>query len=559
MPEPKRLRRTCSLAARASLAVAAAAVWALPASPATAHTSKPHPFKEASIALENHRDARTTIFVGHDGEAYTHILGGTIRARFRLKAKVKLRHRIMGFVVTTGDPSNEDMLPDNVKGAEGQLDQRKLNRLTDFEMDTATALSTGIWGSSPTTPQDIIGRCNNTFSQLPESERPLAPIELTIHAGFSAAKRRRFDQAGEGWLAGSEGRPGIAHTTLPVTIICQGFRTATLPPPPPPRAGNTLHSVDLTVSQQGASCPKHVTVTAYANYRWPAKSRMRLALPGGRQKMRMVQTKKVTFAGKTFHRAEATFKYTLDPGQKTFKLTVDRGDKVHSESVEITCPAFKVTSAWLKYEVEDKTGCPKKVKETATYHTTRPGWVRHEIRMAGGLVVSSAKLTSKRVGGKYTATATRTLTVNEIDREFMADAIGQSANSGWMPLRIECPNSTGDLKTPPKRQSRKPAAAKPDLKTAPKTSDSARERARRAAEKRRKAREAAANAEKRRKAREARARAERLRKAKERRAMLKRRKEQAKTGEREPTRLKRRGQSGRKSANSGRARVMGLR
>jgi len=213
----------------------------------------------------------------------------------------------------------------------------------------------------------------------------------------------------------------------------------------PPRAANKLHSVDLKVMQNGERCPKDVTVTAFANYTWATSSRMRLSVDGGVPKFRVAKTHKVTFAGKSWHRAEATFKYKLDPGQKTFKLTVDGGEETHTETVEIECPNFKILSAWLTYEVAKTNTCPKQVVERATFYTTRPGWVNHEIKHQGGLVVSKGKLTAKREGDKYVATAVRTLTMNEIDAQFMADAVGDPANSGWVPLKVECPKLAGDF------------------------------------------------------------------------------------------------------------------
>lgn len=411
-----------------------------------AHSSKPHPFKEASISLENLHNAQTTLRVGHDGEKYTHIEDSDVVARFRLKAKVKSGHRIVGFVLTTGDPENKGLLTTDVIAAEKRLWQRKFNSIANFRMDVQTALKTGVWGSTPVSVADVIARCNDAFPNLPVEKQTLSlPVVLTIHAGFSATKRRGLHQAGDHWFEGGKGRPGIAHTTLPVSIICMGNSEPRSAELPPPRAGNTLYSIALDVSPHGDRCPKAVTVKAYADYRWPAKSRMRLLVDNSLPKVRIVETKKVTFAGKTFHRAEAQFQYKLDPGQKTFKLKVDGGEKSSSKTIDINCPPFKVTSAWLKYEVEDKPTCPKKVKEIATFHTTRPGWVKHEIRMQGGLVVSSGKLTSKRLGDKYFATAVRNLTMNAIDKEFIADAVDYPANSGWVPLKVDCLKLSGDF------------------------------------------------------------------------------------------------------------------
>jgi len=441
----------------AATAMGAAAMLAVNATGAYAHSSVTDPFKHASISFvsagagragpSGHRDdGATTVRVIHDGSSYT-ALEGNISAVFNIKAKVKVNRRITGFTVTTGDPTNEHMLPENVMGVNnGDVNTKKLDRDVTFILDANTAIATGSWGSEPTTVQDVIDTCNAKFDELPAEDQTAGQVELTIHAGFAAGKRSRLTQAGEGWMRDSDYRPAVAHTTLPVNIVCAGNPEPRTAETPPPRAKPKAVSIDLKVDQHGERCPKDVTVTAYADYKSPAKSRMRMTVSGVRPKFRFAKTRKVTFAGKTFHRAEAQFKYKLDPGQKTFTLTVDgKKGKSHTETVEIKCPPFKVTSAWLKYEVEQTPTCPKMVTETATFHTTRPGWVNHEIRMKGGLVVSSGKLTSKREGDKYVATAVRKLTMNAIDSEFMADAVDYPANSGWVPLRVKCLDIAGDF------------------------------------------------------------------------------------------------------------------
>ncbi len=441
---------------------------------AQAQTSTPEPFKEASVTFETGLDGRAdanaaprndraaTLVVGHDGDQYN-ALAGSVTARFRLEAKVKAGHRIYGWVLTTGDPNlrallTEDGLGAGTIGNSENVRTRKLDETVTFTMDPAVAANTGFGGGgiSLTRVQDMITACNNRFSEPPEDDEIIDQRQMTVRAGFAAGKRSAstggpgydfgMDTNGIWYDQNATGNPAIAETTFPVNIVCAGedFRSADAPNPP--RAGNELYSVDLMVDQHGQSCPKDVTVTAYADYRWPATSAMRMQVNGGYTRTRFAKTRKVTFAGKTFHRAERQFKYKLDPGQRSFTLTVDgKNGKTRTKTVEIQCPAFKVTSAWLDYKVEDTPDCPMKVTETATFHTTRPGWVKHEIRMKGGLVVSSGKLTSKRKGNTYVATAVRQLTMNEIDSEFMADAIGQSANSGWVPLKTECPGVGGEI------------------------------------------------------------------------------------------------------------------
>lgn len=439
-------------------AIASTAIICLFPELVTAHSAKPHPFKTVSINFESaetgragpgdHRNGEAaSVRVIHNGATYTRV-EGNISAVFRLKAKVKARRRVVSWIVTTGDPANERFLPENLIGAIGFPDKRKVNIAAGFVMDANRAVSSGSWGSDPMTVQKIVDSCNAAFSQLPAEDEIIDQFELTIHAGFAAAKRRSLRQAGDNdrdWLTDSEGRPGIAHTTLPVNIVCAGHQEDRSADVTPPRAGNELYSIDFKVEQHGESCPKDVTVTAYADYRWPATSRMQMRVNGGAPKMRIGKTRKVTFAGKTFHRAERQFKYKLDPGQRTFTLNVDGKAKTKSKTIEIKCPPFKVLSVWLDYDVEDTPDCPKKVAEKATFRTTRPGWVDYEIRMKGGLVVSSGRLTSKRKGNEYVAIATRDLTMSAIDTEFIADAVDFSANSGWVPLRLECLDLAGEI------------------------------------------------------------------------------------------------------------------
>ena len=231
--------------------------------------------------------------------------------------------------------------------------------------------------------------------------------------------------------------------TFTVTVVCDAFpKKAELPPPP--RATPKPVAVDLTVTQRGSTCPKTVTATAYADYLSPrTKARLRLSVGNGFPKIRVVKTRKVEAFGKTWHRAQADFNFTLDPGQKTFKLRVDGNEASKTKTVTIDCPPFEVTSAWLKYEVAKTDRCPRKVIETATFKTTRPGWVDYAIKRDNGAVMAEGRLTATRQGNGYAATAMRELTVGEIDAQFMADVKNRPANSGWVPLKIGCMDVLG--------------------------------------------------------------------------------------------------------------------
>ena len=128
----------------------------------------------------------------------------------------------------------------------------------------------------------------------------------------------------------------------------------------------------------------------------------------------------------------------LDPGTSKFRLWIDGWGKTPWQMINVECPPFEVISAWLKYDVEDKATCPKKVIETATFHATQPGDVPYEIKHDGGLVVSQGKVEAKRQGDQYIATAVRKLTIGEFDGQFMADVKNSPANSGWERLKIDC-------------------------------------------------------------------------------------------------------------------------
>jgi hypothetical protein len=128
----------------------------------------------------------------------------------------------------------------------------------------------------------------------------------------------------------------------------------------------------------------------------------------------------------------------LDAGNHKFRLWISDWGKTPWWTVDVDCPPFRVTSAWLKYDVEDKATCPKEVVETATFHTNQPGEVPYEIKHHGGLVVSKGKVEAEPKGGKYVATAVRKLTLGPVDAQFMADVKNSPANSGWVPLKIDC-------------------------------------------------------------------------------------------------------------------------
>jgi hypothetical protein len=130
----------------------------------------------------------------------------------------------------------------------------------------------------------------------------------------------------------------------------------------------------------------------------------------------------------------------LDPGTRRFRLWIDGWGKTPWRQVEVDCPPFKVISAWLKYDVEDKDTCPKRVAETATFKATRPGQAPFQIKTAGGLVVHSGAAVFEREGMGYVAKVERpSLSMGAFDSDMMALIKTQpDANSGWVRLKVEC-------------------------------------------------------------------------------------------------------------------------
>lgn len=107
----------------------------------------------------------------------------------------------------------------------------------------------------------------------------------------------------------------------------------------------------------------------------------------------------------------------------------------------ILCPrAFKVTSVRLKYDVENKPICPKRVEETATFKATAPGRAPFEIKTEAGLVVHSGTADFKLDGMEYVAVVRRpNLMMNAFDSDMMALIKSQPGiNSGWVRLKVEC-------------------------------------------------------------------------------------------------------------------------
>ncbi len=197
-------------------------------------------------------------------------------------------------------------------------------------------------------------------------------------------------------------------------------------------------SVDIRVAQKSNSCPKDAEVTAFIDYEKPMTGRFQVVHNGKPGQTLEIKAREVSLAGKTWYRIERLERYALDPGKHDFQIKVIGGGESPTKSLDVDCPSFKVTSAWLTYDVESKDTCPKKVVEKATFKANGPGSAPFEIKTQGGLVVHSGTAKFERKGTDYVAEARRNLSLGAFDSEMMALIKNDVANSGWTKLKVDC-------------------------------------------------------------------------------------------------------------------------
>ena len=211
--------------------------------------------------------------------------------------------------------------------------------------------------------QAIIAACN-AGNHPPTQEHSLpSDIDVGIKAYFQ--KRGDAKEAEER----RRGRPRPLARPLmpraPITIRCLAAPSHADAPPKPV-------SVDIRVAQKGNTCPKDAEVTAYIDYEKPMTGRFQVVHNGKPGETIEIKAREVSFAGKTWYRIERLERYELDPGKHDFQITVIGGGESPTRTLEVECPPFKVTSAWLAYKVEDKDTCPKKWSKRQRSTPTAP-------------------------------------------------------------------------------------------------------------------------------------------------------------------------------------------
>jgi hypothetical protein len=306
------------------------------------------------------------------------------------------------------------------------------------------------------TGQSILQKCNAVADAQKGAggDRNVDPEHFFVTLGVDT----RREPGGLGDSPGVGSPAGVVHGI----VEPDGFRpieeyskthpvqfkvdVACAPLPQPIKAPPKPVSVNISVDPKGEVCPKETDVTTWIYYDVPAVAQFRFKLDGELSGLYTRETVQVGGGGtpksgqQGKYLVKETKTYFLDPGQHHFRVEVRGGAKSEVITRRTECPPFKVTSAWLKYDVENKPTCPKEVDEKATFKSTRPGKAPFEIKTQGGLVVHSGTAVFERKGKGYVAEVGRpNLVLNAFDQDMMALIKNDlAANSGWTRLKVEC-------------------------------------------------------------------------------------------------------------------------
>jgi hypothetical protein len=275
----------------------------------------------------------------------------------------------------------------------------------------------------------IVGACNAGDHAATQERTLFSDINVGIKAFILTRSDANDPQEP------NAGRTETGYARAPITIRCLAGPTKAEAPPKPV-------SVDIRVAQKGNTCPKDAEVTAYIDYEKPmtgsAHARFQVVHNGKPGETIEIKAREVSLAGKTWYRIERLERYELNPGKHDFQIKVIGGGQSPKRSLDVDCPPFRVTSAWLKYEVEDKDTCPKKVVEEATFHANGPGEAPYRIKTQGGLVVTQGTAHIAREGDKYLARRTRTLSMGAFDQMMLLELVNDPSAGDQKPLKVEC-------------------------------------------------------------------------------------------------------------------------
>jgi hypothetical protein len=251
------------------------------------HSSTPHPFNNASITWDPEGQGRPNavlIYVDHDGNEYTHIRDEEIRTRFRLQASVKSGNRILGFVVTTGDPSYPENLPlpSALIGIQDGTYKRTMNEHRTFVMRAAEVIKDPLGGIHLQTPeQQYIQQCNDEFPGTASADTGIVSRDIQVHAGFSSGSYKgiTFVSWGTWWPSHATGRPAVTHSKFLVSIVCSGpdgFRSADLQPG---NGGGGDFTVPLQITDVGLIAFQEGTFNPHSGGPMPLPAKVEAACP----------------------------------------------------------------------------------------------------------------------------------------------------------------------------------------------------------------------------------------------------------------------------------------
>jgi hypothetical protein len=435
----KSIRRTLCLRALGWL-TAGAAIMLAAAPDAKAETCRGKNFVD-SLSVFANGTARAT---SSDGETYDRIESGNFDADFRINlcGDGAIDGVILHLGQCTGHRRGCDTAPIMYQEFPSARD---LGKRVFFSFAIPPGSAAG---------QSILATCNANAGEQrgAASDKEIFPGFFGVTLGVDTRRDTSklggdatgFDPSGSrGVVDPARHKPlgeysKTAAGTLTLRVLCAPLPQAIRAPP-------KITDAALGVTTSGDTCPKPATAEVLIAAEEPRAVFYKIERGNGTTTTpdwiqgRIKRQQGLMGAESAFLLAEHDLG-GLDPGERRFRLWIDGWGKTPWQPVEVDCPPFKVTSAWLKYEVEGKPTCPKDVAETATFRATRPGKAPFEIQTQGGLVVHSGTAVFEREGMGYVAEIRRpNLSMSAFDQEMMALITSQpDANSGWVRLKVQC-------------------------------------------------------------------------------------------------------------------------
>jgi len=378
--------------------------------------------KKLSVSPASNGIGGPVIEVESDGQSWTGIKPVSRELEMRVDIEAGSGWRVTNAYIGVpsadfGGTSNQSEGTFRIGGGE---DVKSLKFVQPFSFHT---------GNLALDAQAIVNACNAGNHPATQERTVFSDIGVGIKAYFRKRREAKRDivEAGQD----DAGRSETAYARANITIRClAGPSHVELPPKPV--------SVDIRVTQKGNSCPKDTEVTAFIDYEKQMTGRFQVVHNGKPGETIEIKSHKVSFAGKTWYRIERLERYKLDPGKHEFQIKVVNGGESPKKSIDVKCPPFKVTSAWLNYEVENKDVCKKQVTETATIFGNGPGEAAYRVTIQGGLAATQGVAQVKREGDKYVARRTRNLTMGEFDKMMKLEIVNNPSVGDQKPLKVEC-------------------------------------------------------------------------------------------------------------------------